>query len=68
MIGACNISVEMKTALASVLVSFGGLSVIGQSASMAAGSGIGTVDIIMRKGTHGLISGILAVILVEFMI
>lgn len=68
MIGACNISVEMKTALASVLVSFGGLSVIGQSASMAAGSGIGTVDIIMRKGTHGLISGILAVILVQFMI
>ncbi len=68
MIGACNISMEMKTILVSVLVSFGGLSVIGQSASMAAGSGIGTVDILLRKGTHGVISGILAVILVRFMI
>ncbi len=68
MVGACNISMEMKTVLISVLVSFGGLSVIGQSASMAAGSGIGTVDILLRKVTHGVISGILAVILVQFMI
>lgn len=68
MVGACNISMEMKTVLMSVLVSFGGLSVIGQSASMAAGSGIGAKDILLRKGTHGLISGIAAVILVQIML
>jgi len=68
MIGVCNITQKTKTVLISVLVSFGGLSVIGQSASMAEGSGIGTVDILLRKVSHGLISGILAVILVQFMI
>jgi len=68
MIGACNISLQQKTVLMSFLVSFGGLSVIGQSVSMAEGSGIGTKDILLRKGTHGLISGIAAVILVRFMI
>lgn len=68
MIGACNISLQMKTVLMSFLVSFGGLSVIGQSVSMAEGSGIGTKDILARKGSHGLISGIAAVILVQFVI
>ena len=68
MIGACNLSLQMKTVLMTFLVSFGGLSVIGQSASMAEGSGIGTADILVRKGTHGLISAILAVILVRFMV
>jgi len=68
MIGACNISLQLKTVLMSFLVSFGGLSVIGQSVSMAEGSGIGTKDILARKGSHGLISGIAAVILVQFVI
>lgn len=62
MVGACNISLSLKTVLISFLVSFGGLSVIGQSVSMAGGSGIGIADIIKIKITHGLLAGILAVI------
>ena len=66
MVGACNISLPMKTVLITFLVSFGGLSVIGQSASMAGGSGI--ADIIKIKISHGLLAGILAVILSSFML
>ena len=62
MIGACNISLELKVVLTSFLVSFGGFSVIGQSVSMAEGSGIGLGDIFKMKLTHGLLAGILAVI------
>ena len=68
MVGACNISLPLKTVLISFLVSFGGLSVIGQSASMAGGSGIGIADIFKIKVTHGLLAGILAVILSWFML
>lgn len=68
MVGACNVSRKLKTVLISFLVSFGGLSVIGQSASMAEGSGIRFLDILKIKTSHGVISGILAVILVRFMV
>ena len=68
MISACNIRMEMKTILISVLVSFGGLSVIGQSVSMAEGSGIGLSDILKRKITHGLLAGILSVFLVRMVL
>ena len=68
MLSACNISLQMKTVLTAVLVSFGGLSVIGQSVSMAEGSGIGMKDILQRKATHGLLAGILAVFLAGIMV
>ena len=68
MVGLCNISLSMKTVLISFIVSFGGLSVIGQSVSMASGSGIGLWDIIKIKLTHGLLAGIIAVILVRIML
>ena len=68
MVGACNISLQLKTILTAVLVSFGGLSVIGQSVSMAEGSGIGIKDILLRKATHGLLAGILSVFLAGIMI
>ena len=68
MVGACNISLEMKTVLCAFLVSFGGLSVIGQSASMTAGSGITGMDILKRKVTHGLFAGFLAVITMRFVL
>ena len=68
MVGACNISLELKTVLTAFLVSFGGLSVIGQSVSMAEGSGIGLTDIIKVKVTHGLTAGILAVIISRFVL
>lgn len=60
MIGICNITIGRKTALTAFIISFGGLSVIGQSVSMAAGSGLGLGTILQIKLTHGLIAGILA--------
>lgn len=60
MIGICNITIALKTALTAFIISFGGLSVIGQSVSMAAGSGLGLGTILQIKLTHGLIAGILA--------
>jgi hypothetical protein len=65
LIGMCNISIKLKTILASVLVSFGGLSVIGQSMSMTRMTGIGFRDIFEIKLTHGLIAGIVATLLVN---
>ena len=62
MIGICNISIALKTALTAFIISFGGLSVIGQSVSMAAGSGLGLGTILQVKLTHGLIAGILAAV------
>ena len=64
-IGLCDISLELKTIVASVLVSFGGLSVIGQSMSMTRQAGIGFRDIVEIKLTHGLIAGIVSTLLVN---
>ena len=66
MIGICNISSALKTALTAFIISFGGLSVIGQSVSMAAGSGLGFGTILRIKLTHGIISGILALVFAAF--
>ena len=66
MIGICNISMGLKTALTAFIISFGGLSVIGQSVSIAAGSGLGLTDILRIKLTHGLIAGSLAAALAVF--
>ena len=63
LIGLCDMNLSMKTALTAFIVSFGGLSVIGQSISMAAGSGIGAGKIFRIKLTHGLLAGIIAVVL-----
>lgn len=66
MIGICNISIGLKTALTAFIISFGGLSVIGQSVSMASGSGLGLGTILQVKLTHGLIAGILAAVFSAF--
>lgn len=63
MISLCNETLALKTVLIAVIVSFGGLSVIGQSVSMAAGSGIRLTDILQIKSMHGIFSGIIAMIL-----
>lgn len=60
MVGACNAPMVLKVFCVAVLVSFGGFSVIGQSASMAAGSGISAMDIFKRKVTHGILAGLIA--------
>ena len=64
-IGMCDISIKLKTILASCMVSFGGLSVIGQSMSMTRNTGIGLKDILEIKVTHALIAGIVATMLVN---
>lgn len=64
-LGLCDASIKLKTIIASVLVSFGGLSVIGQSASMLKGTSIGFKDILEIKFTHALIAGIVATLLVN---
>ena len=66
MIGICDISIGLKTVLTSFIISFGGLSVIGQSVSMASGSGLGLGTILQIKLTHGLIAGILAAVFAFF--
>ena len=66
MIGICDISINLKTALTAFIVSFGGFSVIGQSVSIASGSGLGLGTIIKLKLTHGLIAGSIASILAVF--
>lgn len=66
--GMCNIGINMKVVLASMMVSFGGMSIVGQSASMARKSGIGIKDIFTMKATHGIIAAIVAVILVNFVV
>ena len=68
MISLCNASLAFKTVLIATIVSFGGLSVIGQSVSMAAGSGIRLADILQIKFMHGIFSGILAMLLTRVML
>lgn len=60
MVGACNAPMVLKVFCVAVLVSFGGFSVIGQSTSMVAGSGISAMDIFKRKVTHGILAGLIA--------
>ena len=67
-VGLCDISIKMKAVLASFLVSFGGLSVIGQSVSMTAGTGIGVIDILKIKISHGIFTAVITVILMNLMV
>lgn len=62
LVGLCDTGIMTKTVTAAFLVSFGGLSVAGQAASAAEGSGIGLGDILKIKATHGLISAVIAMI------
>ena len=68
MVGLCDISMAYKVIMASALVSFGGLSVIGQSMSMTRGSGLGLREIISIKATHCIIAVILAALFVNIVV
>jgi hypothetical protein len=68
LVGMCNVSIIAKTISAAALVSFGGLSVIGQSVSMARGSGLGIREIFEIKLTHGIIAAIIATLLTHIMV
>ena len=62
-VGMCNISLGLKTVLTAFLISFGGLSVIGQSLSVS-GGWISAGKLIEIKVTHGLLAGIIAAFLI----
>lgn len=64
----CSCGAPAKAALASFLVSFGGLSVMGQSMSMLHGCGVGLLQLFKMKLSHGVLSGILAFSLSCFMV
>ena len=68
MMGMCDIGIKLKTVLAAMMVSFGGLSVIGQSGSMLKGSGIKITDILKIKTTHAMLAAILATLITNFMV
>lgn len=67
-VGMCDIGIEYKTVLAAMLVSFGGFSVAGQSASMTRNSGLGLKDILLMKLTHGMLAAIFAILLTHFVV
>lgn len=67
-LSACSCSAASKAAMASFMVSFGGLSVMGQSMSMLRGCNVSLRRILLMKLSQGLISGLLAFSLACFMV
>ena len=67
-LSVCSCSEASKAALASFIVSFGGLSVMGQSMSMLYGCGVSLWQLFKMKLSQGVISGILAFSLSCFVI
>ena len=58
-----KITILGRISLCAFLVSFGGISIAGQSLSMLAGSGIGARDYMQIKLSHGILAGILTYLL-----
>lgn len=58
-----GISMSLKCVISSMILSWGGLSIIGQSMSMLSGSGIGLPYFMLTKATHSIFAGIIALIL-----
>ena len=68
-ISECSYLAESARCIAcSFIISWGGLSVIGQSMSMLNGSGISLGYIFMTKLTHGLFSAVVAFVISLFMV
>ena len=59
-LGMCDISIGQKVVLTSFLVSFGGMSVIGQSLSVSGGGWLHFSELLRIKLSHGLLAGIIA--------
>lgn len=56
----CQCGMASKAAMTSFVISFGGLSVLGQSMSMLSGCDVSFGRMFLMKLSHGLLSGILA--------
>lgn len=59
-LSAAGISLRMRCVLAAVIISWGGMSVIGQSVSMLSGTHISIFYLILTKLTHSIFAGIIA--------
>lgn len=66
--GCTELTENAKCIACSFIISWGGLSVIGQSLSMLAGSGISTRYVFLTKLTHGLFSAAVAFVISAFML
>ena len=58
----------LKCVMCAVILSWGGMSIIGQTMSMLSGTGVRTGYIILSKLTHGLFSGLVAFIISFFVL
>ena len=65
---SCQCTTLLKLVLTSFLISFGGLSVLGQSMSMLKGCPITLLQLLRIKLSHGIISGILTFTLYAFVV
>lgn len=58
-----GLSLQLKTVLCTFALSWGGLSIIGQSMSMLSGSGVRAAYFALTKATHAIWAGIIALLL-----
>lgn len=63
-----GLSQEALCVICSGIISWGGLSIIGQSISMLAGTGISAGYILLTKSTHGLFSAAVAFVIATIML
>ncbi len=63
-----DVTIGVKTVLCTFILSWGGLSIFGQTMSMLSGSGISAGYILLTKITHGLFSAGIAFVITLFML
>ena len=67
-VAASDVDLRGACVLASVIVSWGGLSVLGQSMSMLSGTGISFFYFVVTKLTHSFFAGIIALFIGKLML
>ncbi len=67
-LSGAGLSLQECAVWASIIISWGGLSILGQSMSMLAGTGISTGYIAVTKFTHSIFAGIIALFLGRLML
>lgn len=67
-LAACQCSLTVKTVLAAFIVTFGGLSVMGQSLSMLRSCGIRFGELFVMKLSHGILSAIITFSICNFVL
>ncbi len=67
-LAACQCSQTVKTVLAAFIVTFGGLSVTGQSVSMLRNCGVKFGELFVMKLSHGILSAIITFSICSFVV